>query len=1326
MRISLAVTQCNLQAFILWQIDTASDDLAGTESQVVKVWEIGAKTELSQTIDRVLLLQKSYSDERVTRCRQKPLEDADKNFLPRLFPRCSDVAKPGEEGQRLDIRTVDRQVLQMANRFYTLTESMIRSVLANDLLAEFPFDFSGDETRIILHFHASDLILGRSGTGKTTCLVFKLLAKYAAGCALTEERPPRQLLLTRSTELANKLKDYIHRLMRTLPTNNVDPGEQQERHLPLPDVENDDDQPYTIFSLRSDSFPLVCTFDRLLELLENSIKYVDQEGFPVISEDGDDNDALEEDQSDQSNTSEEEHQRWQRSTSDTNTPYIDFQSFRLEYWPRFPAALVKDLSVELAFTEIMGVIKGSISSRKTLQPLSRQAYLELSSRVAPTFTLESEKSRVYELFEKYQALKLHRRETDGVDRVTRLIKAVRDNQTLMNYLGTNFDEIYVDEVQDLRCLDIELLLSILKEGRAFHFAGDTAQTISQDSHFRFQDIKALFYHHFVDAASLANQPELSRPRLFMLANNYRSHQGILGLASLVMEMLWNGFPETVDKLEPEIGQIHGPIPVFFLNCNIQMIASGRTPSVEQPQQHLDFGAEQAIIVRDQNTKTKLQAELEDQVLVLTVLQSKGMEFEDVLLCNFFTDSPCPGGWRCLDSLKNKSGNFDPMKHAAMCSELKIFYVAVTRARIRLSIIESEDTLAARVVDVLMQDVSSPLVEVTRSSDQGFLKEFMSLGSISHDPEKWSQRGQEFMQRKQYDDAAMCFRRAKDKHGETCATAYILEEKGRRLASTGEAEAARGYFRSAAQKFMELEMVAEAVRSLEKIEEYKEAAWLWAQHGKPGKAAPLFSKASMFGEASDHYHKADSYDKAADALRQGNLAEKLVSYITENQEKLSFRSFHSHSRFCILLLKQKKIRPHLLTVATKLLGSPVEQEQAFITYEMHDQLAELYADQGKSKERLLLLSRIGKLDDALNAITDLNKSDTKSLGGLIQRVQNYYFAGRIICPRLGEIHVPGRLQSSNPDWTSAQRVITSKQRDTIIEKVEAMRNGVAKDFVRLHALLNVGLLDTVLTLEGIPFDAIEAATRMAEIVSSLTEPTSDQFTLLLTGVMQVDHETKPFILLPWSPFHDDEAAINLNANEYPRLANQWFFRRFGSMILRLDAVLRNLWRSEWPVRCARFLTRGYCNDSSCTHNHERVKASDCTKRASALIQITITFCSLTAMYRQELMGEDFQGRFLGIKRYWLESFLREMVFVSSFEQFSQASMEAQSKILSASQNPGRDKRLAVLAASIENLLFHRLGREWNERNDISSLFEQIQVSQILGTAISLVPFRDIIN
>jgi ATP-dependent exoDNAse (exonuclease V) beta subunit len=46
----------------------------------------------------------------------------------------------------------------------------------------------------------------------------------------------------------------------------------------------------------------------------------------------------------------------------------------------------------------------------------------------------------------------------------------------------------------------------------------------------------------------------------------------------------------------------------------------------------------------------VQAENGNVVLVLTILESKGMEFDDVLLLDFFTSSPCPSGLRNLKDI----------------------------------------------------------------------------------------------------------------------------------------------------------------------------------------------------------------------------------------------------------------------------------------------------------------------------------------------------------------------------------------------------------------------------------------------------------------------------------------------------------------------------------------------------------------------------------------------------------------------------------------------------------------------------------------------------
>lgn len=78
----------------------------------------------------------------------------------------------------------------------------------------------------------------------------------------------------------------------------------------------------------------------------------------------------------------------------------------------------------------------------------------------------------------------------------------------------------------------------------------------------------------------------------------------------------------------------------------------------------DFGAEQVILVRDEKTKKQLQAQIGSVALVLTILQSKGMEFDDVILWNFFSESPNPPGIRSLNALvRDDTTTFDARKNS---------------------------------------------------------------------------------------------------------------------------------------------------------------------------------------------------------------------------------------------------------------------------------------------------------------------------------------------------------------------------------------------------------------------------------------------------------------------------------------------------------------------------------------------------------------------------------------------------------------------------------------------------------------------------------------
>jgi hypothetical protein len=116
------------------------------------------------------------------------------------------------------------------------------------------------------------------------------------------------------------------------------------------------------------------------------------------------------------------------------------------------------------------------------------------------------------------------------------------------------------EVQDQRSLEIELLLSLIPDPRGIHFgkapqpcilftlatndflfpAGDTAQSISKDSLFRFANAKSLFHTRFHDPSSARGKKTGLVPELLPLSHNYRSHRGILSIASIVMQLLYVG------------------------------------------------------------------------------------------------------------------------------------------------------------------------------------------------------------------------------------------------------------------------------------------------------------------------------------------------------------------------------------------------------------------------------------------------------------------------------------------------------------------------------------------------------------------------------------------------------------------------------------------------------------------------------------------------------------------------------------------------------------------------------------------------------------------
>ena len=317
----------------------------------------------------------------------------------------------------------------ITGKFYTLTQTVLEGILTSGSTAEFPFDVAHDEVEIIRQTSAASFILGRSGTGKTTCLAFKLLSNYIGSKAdaergLSDSPPIRQIFLTRSEILASKLNGYIRRLINC-QLGRFDSDEVDTLGMEVLKEKDEDAEARDFWSLTDDHFPLVCTFNKLLTMVEMSIKTGGRK-------------------------------YWEPQVADTTAPRgdqpsrapreVDAQTFIEHYWPKFPPNIKKNIPVDLVFSEIMGIIKGSMSALpgRSLNALTKDEYIDTSCRIAPLFTSEKERKQVYLIYEQYEKLKIEFRDWDGIDRTRSVFLQMQENPVLVSKLRQIIDELYVD------------------------------------------------------------------------------------------------------------------------------------------------------------------------------------------------------------------------------------------------------------------------------------------------------------------------------------------------------------------------------------------------------------------------------------------------------------------------------------------------------------------------------------------------------------------------------------------------------------------------------------------------------------------------------------------------------------------------------------------------------------------------------------------------------------------------------------------------------------------------------------------------------------------
>lgn len=593
---------------------------------------------------------------------------------------------------------------------------------------------------------------------------------------------------------------------------------------------------------------------------------------------------------------------------------IDFEMFCNKFWPtikRSVQALTPAQALRInpasVWREINTNIKGSADAHEFgahHSPFYR--YQELINNKT-VFSHEDQK-KIFEIFYCYERWAYDNNYYDSSDIVNHILSMVKWN----GYHGPPIHFIMCDEVQDLPPATLLLLLKITDQN--LFFSGDTAQTIAQGISFRFADLKSLCYN--VNLAS-------GMPSIMQLTVNFRSHARILDLANSVIRILELYFPNSIDKLRKERSDIDGLMPII-LDSEMQnslfnlLLGTQQKPANNQPnllaRPPLEFGCDQVIIVRNQQAKANLPSFLK-HALCLTIFEAKGLEFDDVFLYNFFTDSEVPEGWKLLRTLeienvkvplklpegefkqtfdqltvhtmllpeeyKNlKEGEYTTVKsvntksspdltenrYAALMVELKHLYTAITRPRKRLIIFDENPEIRKPIMEYWMalgyvQIITKDQLELIsqegsklNESSKTFVE---SLAGKNTSITGWRSQGIRMFRRRYYEQAAKCFEHSGDIQLKNRAEAYYNASLGSDLSSEIENLKSTIGFEGVSKE--------EIIKTQERISELTIKANDCFQ-----KAAEDFLGLKLVQQAGQCYFSMLNYKKAAECFEEVSL------------------------------------------------------------------------------------------------------------------------------------------------------------------------------------------------------------------------------------------------------------------------------------------------------------------------------------------------------------------------------------------------------------------------------------------------------------------------
>lgn len=542
---------------------------------------------------------------------------------------------------------------------------------------------------------------------------------------------------------------------------------------------------------------------------------------------------------------------------------MTFELFMEEFGEKRQAQ--KKIDYVLLWDEIRSVIKGGNNS-EIGRYIDLEKYKELSEKRRQCKVPVELREHYYDEAQAYKNYLEKNGYWDAIDLAFSGLTSTKDSPI-------TYDRIACDEIQDLAPKEISLLLKMLNKKELAHIflTGDEAQVINP-SGFTWDALKADLSREF-------DMYQIKDPARLLL--NFRSSKEIVNLANSVLKVREEILPK-----DP-IARLHQRAKVPY---NISPVVLHTNP-IETLKEDAGDPLKRLILVKTKEQKDKVLEELDqhsDNYSILTIEEAKGLEFDGILMYNFFIprhELIEKNDWEYLfippkrKNLLEKISQGDKDKYG-FTYEFNLLHVGLTRARRFLAIYDEnpkyqlpnlsediENSVNVSNIEVFEKfwKTESPTPEslldaglniLLRDSKQA--KKFFILAAFKF--EKANQiidAAEAYEKAEDYDKALNCFESAGDKSNELRIRAVLAEKEGD-IESAGDFYVERGKY------LIDEDNLKQARESLER-------ATAFFVDNYPLKASSAIKSMVDTFSADKHVERARCYNRAA---KYAQMAEEL--------------------------------------------------------------------------------------------------------------------------------------------------------------------------------------------------------------------------------------------------------------------------------------------------------------------------------------------------------------------------------------------------------------------------------------------------------------------